>query len=486
MPKSLILITVDCLRSDHVGFLGYGRPTTPVLDRVAADSCVFSQAIVAGAPTYYSFPAILASRYPLALGRDVVGLAPDEASLASILRSAGYTTAAFNAGNPYLSARFGYDEGFQVFRDFLDPSVKSVQPANTPQWNALTLWNERASKVARGLGLGSVYDELYFQYTQKLRTREPKSFDHLRQFPAADVIVDNASSWLKTVGGRPFFLWLHMMDPHGPYYPPQESLNVMGDGSIDPRRALYLNHYWNRRELASRRLQRYRDAMVRLYDAGIRWVDLQIQRLIAAVKAIGAWEQCVFTFTADHGEEFLEHGGRFHPQWSGKEELVHVPLFIRFPQERATRTDQVFSQLDLAPTLLEAMGVAVPSQVQGRSRLENLRTGQSWGDPAIVDCTEAMNPSRPNDRLRSRVLCIREQRYKLIMRFGSGSEELYDLDSDPHEQRPIPPAEYKAERRRLLEHARVHLMPPLSGERMQNQLLARTRNFRMEPHGEVQ
>src|SRR5208282_3946743 len=118
--KSVVLITVDCLRADHCGFMGYGRPTTPFLDGLAGESFVFPAAIVAGVPTYYSFPAILASRYPLALGREVVGLAPEEKSLASTLKEDGYATAFFGAGNPYLSARFGYDFGFDTFRDFLD------------------------------------------------------------------------------------------------------------------------------------------------------------------------------------------------------------------------------------------------------------------------------------------------------------------------------------------------------------------------------
>ena len=126
-PRSLVLITVDCLRADHVGFLGYNRPTTPFLDALATESLVFSNAIVAGAPTYYSFPAIMASRYPLALGRDVVGLAPDEPTLASALNQAGYATAAFLAGNPYLSRRFGYHAGFDTFRI---PSVHSRKDPN--------------------------------------------------------------------------------------------------------------------------------------------------------------------------------------------------------------------------------------------------------------------------------------------------------------------------------------------------------------------
>src|SRR5580700_10545643 len=114
--KSIVLVTVDCLRADHVGFMGYERPTSPFLDSLASESFVVPTAIVAGAPTYYSFPAILASRYPLALGRDVLGLGPDEPTLASVLKQAGYATAAFVAGNPYLGRRFGYDQGFDAFQ----------------------------------------------------------------------------------------------------------------------------------------------------------------------------------------------------------------------------------------------------------------------------------------------------------------------------------------------------------------------------------
>src|SRR5208282_3565791 len=120
VQKSVILVTVDCLRADHVGFMGYERPTTPFLDSLASESFVFPAAIVAGAPTYYSFPAILASRYPLALGRDALGLAPGEPTLASVLKQAGYATASFAAANAYISSQFGYEQGFDTFRDFLD------------------------------------------------------------------------------------------------------------------------------------------------------------------------------------------------------------------------------------------------------------------------------------------------------------------------------------------------------------------------------
>src|SRR5258705_7682049 len=120
MSKSLVLITVDCLRSDHVGFMGYDQPTTPFLDSLASQSVVFQNAIVGGVPTYYSLPALLASRHPLKFGRDVVGLCEAEVTLVSALKSAGYATASFTAGNPYIAPRFGYDRGFDNFRNFLD------------------------------------------------------------------------------------------------------------------------------------------------------------------------------------------------------------------------------------------------------------------------------------------------------------------------------------------------------------------------------
>src|SRR5205807_8394772 len=114
------------LRAEHVGFAGYPRPVTPFLDSIAPESSVFSEAIVAGAPTYFSFPAIMASRYPLGLGREVLGIAPDEPTIATALQDSGYQTAAFLAGNPYLSPRFGYDQGFDKFHDFLDSSLSGV------------------------------------------------------------------------------------------------------------------------------------------------------------------------------------------------------------------------------------------------------------------------------------------------------------------------------------------------------------------------
>ena len=483
--KSVVLVTVDCLRADHCGFMGYNRPTTPFLDSLARESFVFPAAIVAGAPTYYSFPAILASRYPLALGRDLLGLAPAEPSLATVLKQAGYATASFGAANAYISARFGYDHGFDMFRDFLD-----AEPAPLSGGNALVAPGGWASRLNRKLqeirpatgSLGAVYDELYFQYCQRLASPAVKSLDTLRRFPAADVMVDQARAWIASLGEGPFFLWLHLMDPHGPYYPTEKALDLMGSGPVTPFRARYLNSYWNRSDLGPKRLARHRDKVVALYDAGIRWVDAQMARFIDALRRFNRWDDCVFAFTADHGEEFLDHGGRYHPPSQLREEMIRVPLLLRVPgAEKRELPTFPFSLLHLAPTLLDAVQAPVPAEFRGRSYWPQVLQGASIDQPAISECVAGCtNPFRPDHRMGPRVLAVREARFKLVLHFDPSAENLYDLEADPREQTPVPVSAQKPVRRRLLEIACEHLRRSIAERDGGARLQTRLRELRLE------
>jgi arylsulfatase A-like enzyme len=456
--NSLILITVDCLRADHVGFLGYSRPTTPFLDSLAKQSFVIANAVVAGAPTYYSFPAIFASRYPLDLGRDVIGLAPHEPTLASALKSAGYATAAFCAGNPYLTPRFGYDQGFDTFHDFLDSVQTSPEYARdvgvrTRVNRKLNTWSHKWRWA------GQAYDDLYFEYCQHFPNSHPDSLDRLRRYPSADVLVDEASGWVRSVAGRkPFFLWLHFMDPHAPYYPPEQALRLM-DTNVSGDRARYLNSYWNRGNLPADRLERYRESIVRLYDAGIRWVDTQLARLVDSLQASAAWDDCVLALTADHGEEFLDHGGTFHSPGNISEEITRVPLLLRVPGQRCQRTGNTpFSLVHLAPTLLDIMGTDCPREFRGRSRWHSLQNGHSCEDAAITECvTDAGNAFHRCERLGRRMLAVKDERFKLVWELGTKEELFFDLEQDPKELTPIVLDKAKDARRGLMSRARQHL-----------------------------
>ena len=480
--KSIVLVTVDCLRADHVGFMGYSRPVTPFLDSLAGESFVFPTAIVAGAPTFYSFPAILGSRYPLALGRDILGLEPDEATLASVFQQAGYATAAFAAANPYTSARFGYEQGFSTFRDFLEEEPALLPDRQAPVRGWASRVNRTLQKNHPSLGpLGIVYDELYFQYCQHV-TPIASSLDALRRFPSADLIVDHACTWLSSVGETPFFLWLHLMDPHSPYYPKENALAFMGDPPVTPFRARYLNDYWNRSDLGSRRYARYRDEIVCLYDAGIRWVDAQMARLTERLRRTNLWDDCIFALTGDHGEEFLDHGGRFHPPSGLMEELIHVPLLLRMPGvAKKEVANSPFSLLHLAPTLLDCAQLPVPAQFQGRSHWPQLQQNGEFGGVAISECVAGCtNPYRPENRIGSRVLSVREARFKLVLHFDPPAEYLYDLVADPGEQGPLAPVALKPVRRRLLEIAREHLRNSRSQRDWQARVRARLSSLRLE------
>ena len=479
--RSLVLITVDCLRADHVGFQGYSRPVTPFLDFLAKSSVVFSNAIVAGVPTYFSVPAILASRYPLALGRDVLGIAPGEPTLATELRNSGCATAAFLAGNPYLSPRFGYDQGFDTFHDFLDaggceksaaPLASEIEPSEL---------NRRVQHAARRThATAAMYDELYFWYCQWRASRESLAMEQLRRYPAADIMVDHARSWLSAVGDKPFFLWIHFMDPHHPHYPPQEALSALGLSTITPPYARFLNSFWNRREIGPRRLQRYRKHVLSLYDAGVYWVDRQISRLVSALQQLQRWDETVFVLTADHGEEFLEHGVRYHSPANLPEQLIHVPLLLRAPAIAGVCISDVpFSLIHLAPSLLEALGVGVPDSFQGRSHWQQISAGTGPSEPAIAEAVgSGDNPLERDDRMQPRVLAVRSHQFKLVIRFKEKTDALFDLKNDPGERSPLQDDVLIKERVRLLEAARAHVQESRQSRNVEFELAARLRELR--------
>jgi arylsulfatase A-like enzyme len=306
--------------------------------------------------------------------------------------------------------------------------------------------------------------------------------DALRRFPAADVIVDQARSWLASIGQAPFFLWLHLMDPHSPYYPSDKAFALMGSRSITPFRARYLNSYWNRSDLPAKRFSKHKDDVIALYDAGVRWVDAQMQRLVDALRRFELWDDCILAFTADHGEEFLDHGGRYHPPSNLMEELIRVPLLLRVPNTpKAPLSKSPFSMLHLAPTLLEAAQLPAPDTFQGRSYWREMNNAMNWDDVAISECIAGCtNPLRAEARLGPRVLSVRESRFKLMLHFDPRREDLYDLEADPKEQNPLSHSAEKPVRRRLLQAARTHLQASIEGRDPGVRLQARLRDLQLE------
>jgi arylsulfatase A-like enzyme len=484
VPRSLVLITVDCLRADHVGFLGYPVATTPFLDSLATESFVFKNALASGIPTYYSLPAVLASRYPLSLGRDVLGIAPGESTIATELKECGYKTAAFIAGNPYISRADGYGDGFDVFRDFSSLEEMEFRAHSgceaKPSLRGRT--NQILSRACHSVpGLGAAYDELYFQYCQKLSHNRVESLETLRRFPSADVLVDCATAWLGENSGGPFFLWIHLMDPHAPYYPKAEALQEMGS-RLSAADARDLNSFWTRNDLGVGRLQKKCSSIESLYNAGIRWADHEIGRLSTKLAELNLWHQCAIAVTADHGEEFLDHGGRFHSPLKLNEELVRVPLLLRVPGYCERREfDRPFGLIDLAPTLLDVLDIPTPASFRGRSCWKESGIDEGDGRAVFTECAyECTNPLNAETRLAPRLLAVRKGEYKLVVNFAAGTEDLFDLNSDPKELRPLPMKPASEVRRNLLECAKKHVTDSYKTRDLDLRLAALARDLRQE------
>jgi arylsulfatase A-like enzyme len=265
------------------------------------------------------------------------------------------------------------------------------------------------------------------------------------------------------------------MDPHHPYYPPEAALAALSPQTT-PQRARFLNSFWNRENVSIRRLRRYRDEVVSLYDAGIYWADLQISRLVSTLKQLDRWKDSVFALTADHGEEFLEHGTRYHNPGNMNEGLIRVPLLVRFPASSGNVHKTPFSHIDLAPTLLLALNVSPSAKFRGRPYSSSL-DASNVDLPVTAESTECTNPIEPRKRLSSRVICIRGPRYKLTLRLDTGEGTWFDLDT-PEGIRPenVP----KTIRRRFLERALQHVVESRRLDAADSRLRAKLREIRIQ------
>ncbi|HZQ08225.1 MAG TPA: sulfatase [Anaerolineae bacterium] len=482
---NLILVTIDCLRADHVGFMGYPRPVMPTLDRLAHASIVLENAQVTGTPTFFSFPAIFASRYPLSFGRDVVGIPPHCPTLASVLTARGYAAAGLNAGNPYLTRQFGYAQGFGAWYDFLTEKEMpelAAPPTDQERPSLRRRLNRGLEQMARPIPwTWQLYRELYFQYSWRVRVRT-HNLKAPYQYTPAEKLTARALEWLTTQARAPFFLWLHYMDAHHPRYSPSEVFSSIGAPNLSRKRQFFLNQVWLRGDVSAAYLARYRQEFVNTYDAGIRRVDDQLQNIIHKLEQQGIWDETAIVVLGDHGEEFLEHGSVGHLPPKLYQELLHVPLLIHAPSRHTPRRMATpFGVIDLAPTLLTMLGVEAPASFQGVSRWDSLIKGNLTPAPIISEAIEnCRNLQHVQSRLQPRLLAVREGPHKLLANFAEPSIEFFDLRRDAAEQESLAVNAAPRASRELLQTARAHLHMTRCTESSRERFEARVSEIRHE------
>ena len=390
-PNILILL-MDTLRADRLGCYGYGKPTSPAVDRLAQRGTLFTRCYAPSDYTHASTASLFTGRYPLAHGYMNSDYVLEDANLtmAEIFRDAGYTTAAFIA-NGLAGRKYRMDQGFHEHFE-----------------------KNRASA---------------FELSE-----------------AATEFIDRHSQ----EGDRPFLAYLHFLDVHDPHRIPAAEFSRMADPSafaFDMQDTLLLEtmvmrawwstvQKWRDEGEDPGQVARYFEDYSDLYDSSIAYWDEAVGAILEALRRNGLDRNTVVLVTSDHGEQLLEHGFFGHAN-SGYDVGLHVPLVLFDPAEDGIgrRIFRPVSLIDVLPSLLARAGVPVPKQVQGRSWWPFSRAGSSPATDARPVYSEGtFFANRPVGTL---IQTIREGKWKLILDRLRDSKELYDLSRDPGETRNL-------------------------------------------------
>jgi len=387
---NIVFIAVDTLRADHLGCYGYRHPTSPRIDRLASEGTLCEQLFCPGIPTHPSFTTLYTGQHPVRHGIVSHGgkaqLPRATPVLPELLLQAGYTTCAVDN---LWRARSWFGRGYEYY---VDPSVR------------------------RGLLLAVTCEE----------------------------ISGRAISWLRTQGEEPFFLFLHYWDPHYPLDPPARYRHLFYEGG-DPfdRGNHSLDEWWQHplgmmaRDTWLRRPEglvtdaRYVSAM---YDQEIRYLDDGVANLLDCLDERGLSENTLVVLLADHGTSLTEQG-IFFEHHGLYDCTIHVPLIWRWPGRipRGARVGGMLHMNDVAPTLLQAVGIEAPEEMEGVSAWDLVRgETREGGHRQVVslECTWQAKWSLRNDQ--HKLIVARDAGLR-----GGPPRELYDLRADPGETRDI-------------------------------------------------
>ena len=410
---NVVLIVIDSLRADHLSHYGYARPTAPALDSFRSHATLFTRAYSPAAWTNPSTASLLTGLLPARHGVRSIRdrLSEDALTLAELLSLNGWATAGISL-NANVSQKAGLAQGFEVFS---------------------------------------------------------KTGGTTMAYPDVRRMVDLLPALLDDFEARPFFLYLHPMNVHGPYLvpeehrsallgvPPSELFEYRGSPMIDILRDgdLGLRASVDAAMLAS---------LVDQYDTAIRYTTDRIGEIFDQLIERDLYDSSLIILTSDHGEELFEHGGFGHG-YSLHREVVHVPLYLKLPQQRSPATYRsAVSLVDLMPTLVELLQLEGAGELDGRSLARDLETGSDtlgertmfwdgrWQERFVGAAVESAG---------MRLIAVQQE-------YGGMRDEslLFDLDVDPAETRnlaasaPETARRLRAELDRHLADAANRALPP--------------------------
>jgi arylsulfatase A-like enzyme len=384
---NVILISIDSLRADHLSCYGYDQPTSPQIDRLAIEGARFRTAVSSTSWTLPSHAAMFTSLRDSAHGLVDNGLRLGEVhhTLAETLQASGYQTAGFYGG-PYLHPTFGLDQGFEVYVNCMTELGEEL----SEDWIRLQARTELGASHADITG--------------------PRLKEHVQY-------------WRGGMDDRPYFLFLHMWDVHYDYIPPQEYVEMFDP---DYTGSLSGHRFGANEDIHPQMDPRDLQHLVALYDGEIRFTDDILRDILEGLRQQGLLDNTLVVVTADHGEEFFEHGGKGH-QRTLFDEVLLVPLIFHWPGVIArsqTIEDQV-GIVDIMPTILGLLGIEAKGPMQGRDLTPLLR-GESLPQAAVL--TELLVGRKEFRALRTRS--------GKIISEARRNYAYFDLDRDAQERQP--------------------------------------------------
>lgn len=387
---NILLVSIDSLRSDHLHCYGYPRETSPTIDQLAAEGVLFT---TVAAPTSWTLPSHVTLLTALAPEEHQVvhnwaRLAPEALTLAEVLQGAGYSTAGFVSG-VYVEASYGFFQGFDHFEDQLAfPGTK--------------LDGYEGTTTSPGL---------------RRLVRE-----WLRR-------------WNDEGRQRPFFVFLHMFDVHYDYnQPPPYDSTFDSDYRGKVTSEDFIHSELIHKDMDSRDLQH----IISLYDGAILYTDHHLGEILEVLRSLGELDKTLIVVTADHGDEFFEHGEKGHHR-ALYDESILVPLVMRFPAKIPVgrRIKQQVRLMDVAPTILSLAGFPKPHGFGGAE------AGIPYDDQDLTPLILGDPASNPKPLVAFGGLWgasayTRTGTAKMILQVEKPDNiEVYDLRSDPLEQQNL-------------------------------------------------
>lgn len=387
----VILVTVDTLRADQIRLYADDGVSTPAIEHLAQSGILFTEAHSPAPWTIPGLGSILTGLSPVVHGaiRPEAVLPSELPTLGGFLGRQGYRTAAF-VNNPHLARQTPLRRDFDIYRTF--PRVPS-------------------------LSIGA----------KVLRQLWPEAYD---PDVGPDELTDLAIRFVKEHRDEPFFLWVHYFDPHSPYTPPRRFWPAGEPPPGYEQGLLSANEIRDGYEVLN---AEERSWVQGLYRGEIQWMDENLARLWDALERVGLWEGASIVLTGDHGEEFWEHDGFFHGHTLHRE-LLHVPLIVKLPDgEAGGEIHRRVTTASVTPTLLDLVDAPVRSE-----RFTAPSVAGAWREDSTTYALDEIGPMLATGVIyHENQTALLSDDVKYIRWEISGSEELYDVEADPHEQQPL-------------------------------------------------